>query len=73
MMKLQGFKPWDTWVPMPFPNKELGYARLLYSKGMQLMIHTPDFVDFANEIANITSRNLMIMKGKLSLCMIIFS
>jgi hypothetical protein len=27
MMKLTGFIPWEPWVPMPFPHRELSIAR----------------------------------------------
>lgn len=63
-MKLVGFEPWDEWVPMPYPHRELAFARQLYTKGDKLLVATPDFVDFANKLANITSRNQLIFKCK---------
>ena len=51
--RLPGFFPFDTkWVPMPFPHKEIAYAKGMYERGENLMVQTPDFVDFANELGN---------------------
>lgn len=49
---------------MPFPHRELTYARGMYMRGEQLTVQTPEFEDFANNIANITSRNELIWKTK---------
>ena len=53
--KLPGFVPWDRWVPMPYPHRELTYARCMYHRGENLIVQTPDFVDFANDLADISS------------------
>ena len=62
---MAGFKPFEDWVPMPIPSKELGFARILYQRGENTLMATPDFVDFANDIGKISSRTQIIMKGKL--------
>ena len=49
-VKLNGFKPWEKWVPMPFPHKEITYAKGMYERAENLMVQTPDFADFANEL-----------------------
>ena len=64
LMQLQGFSPYDSWVPMPFPHRELTYARGMYMRGESLTVQTPNFADYANSIANITSRNELIFKLK---------
>lgn len=64
MIQLPGFSPWDSWVPMPFPHRELTYARGMYMRGEQLTVQTPEFEVFANNIGNITSRNELIFKTK---------
>lgn len=38
MIQLPGFSPWESWVPMPFPHRELTYARGMYMRGEQLTI-----------------------------------
>eukprot|EP00347_Sterkiella_histriomuscorum_P005147 403357715 len=63
-MQLQGFSPWDDWVPIPIAHKELGYIKFQYQKGDNLIVMTPDFLDFGHNIANITSRNGLILKVK---------
>ena len=64
MIQLPGFHPWESWVPMPFPHRELTYARGMYMRGEQLTVQTPEFEVFANNIGNITSRNELIFKTK---------
>jgi len=36
MTKLQGFVPWEPWVPMPYPHRELSIARQNYTRGDKL-------------------------------------
>lgn len=64
MTKLSGFVPWEPWVPLPYPHRELSIARTNYSRGDKLQVQTPDFVDFANHLAGITSRNQLIYRTK---------
>jgi len=64
LMQLQGFSPYDSWVPMPFPHRELTYARGMYMRGESLTVQTPNFADYANSIAEITSRNELIFRLK---------
>jgi hypothetical protein len=61
---MQGFVPWDKWVPMPYPYKEIISARDMFTRGEKMMVQTPDFVDFANELAGFTSRNSLISACK---------
>jgi hypothetical protein len=61
---LPGFFPFDKWVPMPFPHKEIAYAKGMYERGENMMVQTPDFVDFANELGDMCSRNALILKSK---------
>lgn len=49
---------------MPYPHRELLSARRSYVRGDTLIVQTPDFVDFANEVRNITSRNKLIKQVK---------
>jgi hypothetical protein len=53
---------------MPFPHRELTFARGMYMRGESLIVQTPGFEDMANDIANITSRNQLIFKLK-RMCM----
>lgn len=53
---------------MPYPHRELTYARGMYMRGENLTIQTPDFEDFANKIQDITSRNELVFKLK-RMCM----
>ena len=62
MIQLPSFHPWESWFPMPFPHRELTYARGTYMRGEKLTVQTLEFVVFANNIANITSRNELIFK-----------
>ena len=48
LVQLPGFQPWDSWVPMPFPHRELTYARGMYMRGESLTVQTPEFETFAN-------------------------
>ena len=57
---LKGFVPWEPWVPMPYPYKEVLCARDMFTRGEKLIVQTPDFVDFANELSGFTSRNSLI-------------
>ena len=50
LVQLQGFQPWDSWVPMPFPHRELTFARGMYMRGESLIVQTPGFEDLANDI-----------------------
>lgn len=61
---LDGFKPWDDWVPMPHPYRELNHARKMYMRGENLFVQTPDFWEFSNKIGNITNRNLLLLRLK---------
>lgn len=63
-IKLDGFKPWDTWVPMPYPHRELNFARKMYMRGDNLLVQSPDFWEFCNEIKSTTSKNNLIWKVK---------
>ena len=56
-IKLEGFKPWDTWVPMPYPHRELNFARKMYMRGDNLLVQSPDFWEFPNDIKNVTNKN----------------
>ena len=38
LIQLPGFSPWDTWVPMPHPHRELTYARGMYMRGENLSV-----------------------------------
>jgi len=53
---------------MPFPHRELTYARGMYMRGEQLTVQTPHFEAFSNGIKGITSRNEMIFRLK-RMCM----
>ena len=64
MVQLPGFHPWESWVPMPFPHRELTYARGMYMRGEQLTVQSPEFESFANNIAGVTSKNELIFKVK---------
>ena len=64
IIKFQFFKPWELWVPKPFPHRDLHFARGMYMRGEQLTVQTPNFEVFANDIPNITSRNQLIFKVK---------
>jgi hypothetical protein len=66
---MQGFVPWDSWVPLPYPFKEVQYAREMFSRGERLVVQTPDFVDFANDLSFFTSRNSLIAACKKMLFM----
>ena len=35
---LSGFDPWAPWVPMPYPHRELTYARGMYMRGENLIV-----------------------------------
>jgi hypothetical protein len=61
---MEGFIPWAPWVPMPYPYKELLFAKEMYYRGESMSVQTPDFVDIANEITNFTSRNSLISAVK---------
>ncbi len=62
MIQLPSFNPWESWFSMPFPHRELTYARGTYMRGEKLTVQTLEFVVFANNIANITSRNELILR-----------
>ena len=49
---------------MPFPHRELTYARGMYMRGEQLTIQTPEFEVFANDIAGVSSSNELMFKVK---------
>jgi hypothetical protein len=49
---------------MPYPHRELNFARKMYMRGDNLLVQTPDFWDFANEVKNITNKNTLIWKVK---------
>ena len=36
--KLTGFIPWDTWVPMPYPHRELSIVRSNYTRGDKMQV-----------------------------------
>ena len=61
---MEGFIPWAPWVPMPYPYKELLFAKEMFYRGETLAVHTPDFVDIANETSHFTSRNNLISAVK---------
>lgn len=64
IIRLPGFEAWDSWVPQPFPHRELTFARGMYMRGESLTVQTPDFEAFSNLSGNITSRNELIFKIK---------
>ena len=49
---------------MPHPHRELAFARGMYMRGEKLTVQTPNFENFANDVADITSRNELIFKVK---------
>ncbi|CDW85737.1 UNKNOWN [Stylonychia lemnae] len=63
MVKLHNYVPWADWVPMPVTHRELSFARAMYQRGENTMVQTPDFVDFANDLVNLTSRNKLIYQS----------
>ena len=63
-IKFDGFRPWDAWVPMPYPHRELNFARKLYLRGDNLLVQSPDFWEFCNNMKGITSKNHLIWKVK---------
>ena len=64
LVQLPGFRGWEPWVPMPYPHRELTYARGMYMRGENLTVQTPNFESFCNDVKNITSRNELIFKLK---------
>jgi len=59
-----GFKPWDSWVPMPYPHRQILYAHDMFTNKDKLSVTTPDFTDFANNLQGYTSRNALITNVK---------
>lgn len=49
---------------MPYPHRELNFARKMYMRGDNLLVQSPDFWEFCNEIKNTTSKNNLIWKVK---------
>lgn len=49
---------------MPIPHRELNFIRKLFMRGDNLVIQTPDFWEFSNEIKCITSKTHLIWKVK---------
>jgi hypothetical protein len=54
---------------MPYPHKELIFAREMNLRGDKMMVMTPDLVDFCNDLKGFTSRNSMISVTKKMLFM----
>ena len=38
LVMLPGFRPWEPWVPMPYPHRELTYARGMYMRGENMTV-----------------------------------
>ena len=38
LVLLPGFRPWEHWVPMPYPHRELTYSRGMYMRGENLTV-----------------------------------
>jgi len=56
-------------VPMPYPYKEILYARDMMARGDKLVVQTPDLLDFCNDLKGFTSRNSLISVCKKMLFM----
>ena len=38
LVQLPAFLPWDKWVPMPHPHREIAFARGMYMRGEKLTV-----------------------------------
>ena len=49
---------------MPYPHRELNFARKMYMRGDNLLVQSPDFHEFCNDIKYISNKNTLIWKVK---------